>query len=73
MEKILVDAGSSLHSVLVSTVYVTDMVGLRPLVNDAYVAAFGHNLPTRTIVEVSGLNQGDSIEIEIIAAQTERQ
>jgi enamine deaminase RidA (YjgF/YER057c/UK114 family) len=49
------------------------MVGLRPLVNDAYVAAFGHNLPTRTIVEVSGLNQGDSIEIEIIAAQTERQ
>jgi len=42
-------------------------------VNDAYVAAFGDNLPTRTIVEVTGLNQGDSIEIEIIAAQTEPQ
>ncbi len=73
LEKILDDAGSSLQSVLVSTVYVTDMVGLRPLVNDAYVAAFGDNLPTRTIVEVTGLNQGDSIEIEIIAAQTEPQ
>ena len=73
LEKILDDAGSSLQSVLVSTVYVTDMVGLRPLVNDAYVAAFGDNLPTRTIVEVTGLNQGDSIEIEIIAAQNEPQ
>jgi enamine deaminase RidA (YjgF/YER057c/UK114 family) len=73
LEKILDDAGSSLQSVLVSTVYVTDMVGLRPLVNDAYVAAFGDNLPTRTIVEVTGLNQDDSIEIEIIAAQTEPQ
>jgi len=52
-----------------STVYVTDMDRLRPLVNDAYVAAFGDHLPTRTILEVAGLNQNDSIEIEIIAAQ----
>ena len=69
LEKILDQAGSSLQSVMSSTVFVTDMVGLRPIVNNAYNAAFGENLPTRTIVEVTGLNQGDSIEIEVIAAQ----
>lgn len=67
--KILDHAGSSLQLVMVSTVYVTDMVGMRPLVNDAYETAFGSHLPTRTIVEVSGLNQNDSIEIEVIATQ----
>jgi enamine deaminase RidA (YjgF/YER057c/UK114 family) len=67
--RILDQAGSSMRSVLVSRVYVTDMARLRPLVNDAYEAAFGDHLPTRTIVEVVGLNQGDSIEIEVIAVQ----
>jgi len=70
LRRILDHAGSSLRSVMVSTVYVTDMVRLRPLVNDAYVTAFGDDLPTRTIIEVVGLNQNDSIEIEVIAAQT---
>jgi enamine deaminase RidA (YjgF/YER057c/UK114 family) len=36
-------------------------------VNDAYLKAFGANLPTRTIVEVAGLNQNDSVEIEVVA------
>lgn len=65
--RILQEAGSSFDSVLSSTVYVTDMVRLRPMVNDAYVKAFGANLPTRTIVEVVGLNQNDSVEIEVVA------
>lgn len=69
LRRILDHAGSSLRDVLASTVYVTDMARLRPLVNDAYVAAFGDELPTRTIVEVAGLNQDDSVEIEVIAAQ----
>lgn len=68
--RILDQAGSSFGAVLASTVYVTDMARLRPLVNDAYVAAFGTDLPTRTIVQVAALNQDDSIEIEVIAAQT---
>jgi len=67
LDRILRHAGSSLDSVLSSTVYVTDMVRLRPLVNKAYVEAFGANLPTRTIVEVAGLNQDDSVEIEVVA------
>ncbi|MBX2806290.1 MAG: RidA family protein [Hyphomicrobiales bacterium] len=70
MGRILADAGSSLHHVMSSTVYVTDMAALRPLVNDAYVKVFADNLPTRTIIEVAGLNQNDSIEIEIVAIQT---
>jgi 2-iminobutanoate/2-iminopropanoate deaminase len=68
ISRILLETGCSFDTVLSSTVYVTDMARLRPLVNDAYVKAFGTNFPTRTIVEVSALNQNDSIEIEIVAA-----
>ena len=67
LERILRHAGSSFDAVLSSTVYVTDMGRLRPMVNEAYVKAFGANLPTRTIVEVAGLNQNDSVEIEVVA------
>jgi enamine deaminase RidA (YjgF/YER057c/UK114 family) len=45
-------------------------MNLRPLVNSAYVTAFGSHLPTRTIVQVTALNQHDSIEISVIAAKT---
>jgi 2-iminobutanoate/2-iminopropanoate deaminase len=69
LRHILEQAGSSFDSVLSSTVYVTDMARLRPIVNDAYVQAFGANLPTRTIVQVEALNQNDSVEIEIIAVK----
>lgn len=71
LSKVLEGAGSSLSSVLSSTVYVTNMTRLRPLVNDAYTRAFGSNLPTRTIVEIQALNQNDSIEIEVIATKEE--
>lgn len=54
--------------VLASRVYVTDMARLRPLVNDAYEAFFGDDVPTRTILEVSGLNQNDTVEIEFLIA-----
>lgn len=66
---ILRDKGSSLGSVLATRVYVTDMAGIRPAVNDAYIRAFGSELPTRTIVEVAALNQGDDVEIEFVAAR----
>jgi 2-iminobutanoate/2-iminopropanoate deaminase len=60
--------GSSLTNVLSTRVYVTDMTRHRPLVNRAFEEAFESGLPTRTIVEVSALNQADSIEIEAVAA-----
>jgi 2-iminobutanoate/2-iminopropanoate deaminase len=68
IDRILQHTGCAFDTVLSSTVYVTDMARLRPLVNEAYVKAFGTNVPTRTIVEVSALNQSDSIEIEVVAA-----
>lgn len=61
--------GSSLANVLSTRVYVTDMARHRPLVNRAFEEAFQSELPTRTIVEVSALNQADSIEIEVVAAR----
>jgi 2-iminobutanoate/2-iminopropanoate deaminase len=61
--------GSSLRHVLSTRVYVTDMVRHRPIVNAAYERAFGDALPTRTIVEVRALNQGDTIEIEAVAGR----
>jgi 2-iminobutanoate/2-iminopropanoate deaminase len=69
LRRILASVGSSLEHVLSSTVYVTDM-NVRPMVNNAYVKAFGSHLPTRTIVQVAALNQNDSIEISVIAAKT---
>ncbi len=45
-------------------------MNLCPMVNNAYVEKFGSNLPARTIVQVAGLNQNDSIEIAVIAAKT---
>jgi 2-iminobutanoate/2-iminopropanoate deaminase len=69
LRRILASVGSSLDRVLSSTVYVTDM-NLRPMVNKAYVKAFGSHLPTRTIVQVAALNQNDSIEIAVIASKT---
>ena len=67
METILKASGGNFASVLATRVYLTDMKGLRPMVNAAYEKAFGPHLPTRTILEVSALNQDDSIEIEIVA------
>jgi 2-iminobutanoate/2-iminopropanoate deaminase len=70
LRQMLEQAGSSLDSLLSSTVYVTDMARLRPMVNDACVRAFfGANLPIRTIARVAALNQNDSVKIEIIAVK----
>jgi 2-iminobutanoate/2-iminopropanoate deaminase len=69
LKRVLEENGSSLELVLSTRVYVTDISRHRPLVNEAFKRVFGDELPTRTIVEVSALNQGDSIEIEATAAR----
>lgn len=68
LHEVLTAHGATHSDVLTTRVYVTDMAGIRPLVNDAYTAFFGPHLPARTIVQVAGLNQGDSVEIEVVAA-----
>lgn len=69
--RVLAAGGSSPRLVLATRVYVTDMAALRPLVNEGYERFFGTEQPTRTIVEVRGLNQDDSIEIEAVAARAD--
>ena len=64
---ILEAAGTSLEYVVMSRVYVRDMGGHRPIVNEAYERYFPHGPPPRTIVEVSRLNQDDEVEIEVVA------
>ncbi len=59
-------AGGSMATFISTTVYVTDMKAHRPAVNSLYEEFFGANLPTRTIVEVAALNEGDIFEIEAV-------
>ena len=60
-------AGASLATFVSTVVYVRDMNAHRPAVNRLYEEYFGPNLPARTIVEVSALNQDDIVEIEAVA------
>jgi reactive intermediate/imine deaminase len=64
---ILEAAGTSFEYVVMSRVYVRDMAGHRPLVNEAYQRYFPKRPPPRTIVEVARLNQDDEVEIEVVA------
>jgi len=64
---ILEAAGTGLEYVVMSRVYVRDMAGHRPIVNEAYQRYFPQGPPPRTIVEVSRLNQDDEVEIEVVA------
>lgn len=68
LARILAVHGASPRDVVSTRVFVTDMGRHRPLVNDAFIAFFGADLPARTIVEVRALNQDDTIELEAVAA-----
>jgi 2-iminobutanoate/2-iminopropanoate deaminase len=60
---LLESSGASLGQVVKTTVFLTDMAHYT-VVNEAYVEAFGQHRPARTLVEVSALPLGASIEIE---------
>lgn len=66
LKAIAEEAGGGMSTFLSTTVYVTDMAAHRPAVNSLYEEFFGENLPTRTIVEVSALNEDDIVEIEAV-------
>lgn len=59
-------AGGSIATFVSTVVYVRDMNAHRPAVNRLYEEYFGAHPPTRTIVEVSRLNQDDMVEIEAV-------
>ena len=65
MKLIAESEGASLRDAVRLVVYVTDMVRLRPIVNQVQADLWGHGpYPSRTIVEVRGLSQDDIMEVE---------
>jgi 2-iminobutanoate/2-iminopropanoate deaminase len=67
VEAILIAAGSSLHRVLKTTVYVAD-IRLWDRVNAVYARLFGTHRPARVVVPVRELHHGFLVEIEAVAA-----
>ena len=67
LKSIVESKGGNMHDIVSTTVYVTDMKNSRTVINDLYEEFFGEKFPTRTILEISALNQDDIVEIEAIA------
>ena len=65
-EALLSGEGASLADVVKTTVFTTDPADF-PVVNEAYVAAFGDHRPARSMVAVSALPMGALVEIEVWA------
>jgi len=64
---VLTEAGSSLGSVLKTTIYLTD-IGDFPAVNEVYGSYFARDPPARATVQVASLPKGAKVEIEAVAA-----
>jgi enamine deaminase RidA (YjgF/YER057c/UK114 family) len=71
LEKRLATAGATLLDIIKLTYFVTDIT-LRDEANRQCVESFGADLPARSFVEVRQLPYGSSVEIEAIAAVSDR-
>lgn len=63
---VLEAAGSGLHRVVKTTVYLTDLGDFQAM-NEVYARAFGDNRPARATVQVAALPKGARVEIDAIA------
>lgn len=63
---LLCDGGSSLKSVVKTTVFLKDMADFTRM-NAIYAEYFGENPPARSAVQVAALPRGAMVEIEAIA------
>jgi 2-iminobutanoate/2-iminopropanoate deaminase len=63
IKTLLAGEGSSLESVVKTTVFLAD-IGDFPAMNDAYTAAFGDHRPARSAFAVAALPLGALVEIE---------
>ncbi|MGK7379906.1 RidA family protein [Planococcus sp. 1R117A] len=70
LKAILAEAGSSLESVIKTTVFIKDMNDFAAL-NEVYASYFGDHKPARSTVEVARLPKDAKVEIEVIAKITE--
>lgn len=66
---VLAASGATLHSVVKTTVYLTDMKDFAGM-NEVYSEYFSEGLPARTTIEVSKLPRDAKVEIEAIALVT---
>ncbi|HEY2302191.1 MAG TPA: Rid family detoxifying hydrolase [Acidimicrobiales bacterium] len=63
LKALLEGQGASLDRVVKTTVFLTDMAEFG-VMNETYVAAFGHHRPARSAVAVAALPLGAAVEIE---------
>ena len=64
---ILAEAGGGLRDVVKTTVYLTDLAGDFPAMNEVYGHAFAGSAPARATVGVAALPLGARVEIEAVA------
>lgn len=69
LQAVLEAAGSGLHLVVKTTVYLRDMADFTAM-NAVYAQAFGTHKPARATVAVAGLPRDVRVEIDCIAAQS---
>jgi 2-iminobutanoate/2-iminopropanoate deaminase len=68
LEAVLEEAGSSLDSVIKTTIFLADMDSFA-LVNEVYAEAFGSHKPVRSTVAVKTLPKNALVEIDAVALQ----
>ena len=64
---VLAEAGGGLEDVVKTTVYLTDLAGDFPAMNEVYGHAFSGPAPARATVGVAALPLGARVEIEAVA------
>lgn len=67
LRAILEAAGTSLQSVVKTTVFLSDMAHFGTM-NEVYARHFGEHRPARSTVAAAGLPKNVSVEIEVVAA-----
>ncbi len=66
LKAVLSAAGTSLSSVVKTTVYLADMADFTQM-NEVYARHFGAHRPARSTVQAAGLPKGARVEIDVIA------
>lgn len=68
LKAVLAAAGTGLHRVVKSTVYLVDMADFGAM-NEVYARHFGDHRPARSTVAVAGLPKGARVEIDLVAVK----
>jgi 2-iminobutanoate/2-iminopropanoate deaminase len=68
LKAVLAAAGTSLHNVVKSTVYLADMADFAQM-NEVYAKHFGAHKPARSTVQAAGLPKHARVEIDVIAVK----